>query len=99
MCDEGRFGWKYTHSDQRLVSPEIRVNGQVSSRDWDQTLTSVRNAVKKAAAGKGKLAAVLSPWMTVEEAWLLSHFLKSLSPDAVLAPGTSSRQRSGRTIP
>jgi NADH-quinone oxidoreductase subunit G len=87
MCDEGRFGWKYTHSDQRLVSPEIRVNGQISSRDWDQTLTSARNALKKAALSKGKLAAVLSPWMTVEEAWLLSNFLKSLSPTAVLALG------------
>jgi len=87
MCDEGRFGWKYTHSDQRLTSPEIRVNGQVSSRDWDQTLTSARNALKKAAGGQGKLAAVLSPWMTVEEAWLLSSYLKSLTPSAVLALG------------
>ncbi|MFM7056723.1 MAG: molybdopterin-dependent oxidoreductase [Planctomycetota bacterium] len=87
MCDEGRFGWKYTHSDQRLTSPEIRVNGHVSSRDWDQTLTSVRNALRKAAGGKGKLAAVLSPWMTVEDAWLLSSFLRSIAPTAVLALG------------
>jgi NADH-quinone oxidoreductase subunit G len=87
MCDEGRFGWKYSHSDQRLTSPEVRINSQVSTRDWDQTLTSARNALKKAASGKTKLAAVLSPWMTVEEAWLLGSFLKSLCSEAVLALG------------
>ena len=88
MCDEGRFGWKYTHSDQRLSSPEIRTNGQVTSRDWDQVLSSARAALRKTAlAGKTKIAAVLSPWMTVEEAWILASFLKSLSPNAVLAMG------------
>jgi NADH-quinone oxidoreductase subunit G len=88
MCDEGRFGWKYTHSDQRLSSPEIRTNGQVTSRDWDQVLSSARAALRKTAlAGKTRIAAVLSPWMTVEEAWILASFLKSLSPNAVLAMG------------
>lgn len=88
MCDEGRFGWKYTHSDQRLSSPEIRTNGLVTSRDWDQVLSSARAALRKTAlAGKTRIAAVLSPWMTVEEAWILASFLRSLSPNAVLAMG------------
>lgn len=87
MCDEGRFGWKYTHSDQRLTSPEARTNGHVTSSDFDAVLASVRSALKKAAQGKGKVAAVLSPWMTVEEAYLLSGFLKSLSGDVTLAMG------------
>ena len=36
--------------------------------------------------GKG-IAAVLSPWMTVEEAYLLASYLKSLSPNVSLALG------------
>lgn len=87
MCDEGRFGWKYTHSDQRLASPEARTNGHVTSSDFDSVLSSVRTALKKAAQGKGKVAAVLSPWMTVEEAYLLAGFLKSLSGAVTLAMG------------
>jgi NADH-quinone oxidoreductase subunit G len=88
MCDAGRFGWKYTHSDQRLVSPEVRKNGAVKSKDWDSVLASVRSVLKKAAAsGGGRLAAVLSPWMTVEEAYLLAGFLKGLSSDVTLALG------------
>jgi NADH-quinone oxidoreductase subunit G len=88
MCDAGRFGWKYTHSDQRLTSPEARTNGQVISTDFDAVLSSVRAALKKAAqSGQRKVAAVLSPWMTVEEAYLLSNFLKGLSEDVTLAMG------------
>ena len=87
MCDEGRFGWKYTHSDQRLTSPEARTNGHVTSSDFDSVLGSVRTALKMAAQGKGKVAAVLSPWMTVEEAYLLAGFLKSLSGEVTLAMG------------
>jgi NADH-quinone oxidoreductase subunit G len=87
MCDEGRFGWKYTHSHQRLTSPEARTNGHVTSSDFESVLASVRSALKKAAQGKGKVAAVLSPWMTVEEAYLLAGFLKSLSGAVTLAMG------------
>ncbi len=87
MCDEGRFGWKYTHSDQRLASPEVRTNGHVTSSDFDTVLASARTALKKAAQGKGKVAAVLSPWMTVEEAYLLAGLLKSLSSNVTLAMG------------
>lgn len=87
MCDEGRFGWKYTHSDQRLTSPEARTNGHVTSSDFESVLASVRSALKKASQGKGKVAAVLSPWMTVEEAYLLAGFLKGLSSAVTLAMG------------
>ena len=87
MCDEGRFGWKYTHSGERLSSPEARTNGQVTANDFDIVLASARTALKKAAQGKGKVAAVLSPWMTVEEAYLLAGLLKGLSANVTLAMG------------
>lgn len=88
MCDAGRFGWKYTHSDQRLMSPEARTNGHATTADYDTVLSSARAALKKAAeSGKNKVAAVLSPWMTLEEAYLLSSFLKGISDDVTLAMG------------
>jgi NADH-quinone oxidoreductase subunit G len=86
MCDEGRFGWKYVHRDERLTLPEERRNSKVVSRDWDRILPAVRAAL--VAAGRDEkrgIAAVLSPWMTLEEAYLLASFLKSLSPKVSLA--------------
>ena len=88
MCDAGRFGWKYTHSDQRLMSPGTRTNGHLTTIDFDAVLSSARTALVKAAQiGKGKVAAVLSPWMTVEEAYLLASYLKGISADVTLAMG------------
>jgi NADH-quinone oxidoreductase subunit G len=88
MCDEGRFGWKYIHSEQRIGLPEQRRDGKIVSRDWDVVLPDARRALVEAAKVSGKkIAAVLSPWMTLEEAYLLASYLKSLSANVVLAMG------------
>lgn len=88
MCDEGRFGFNYIHSAQRLTEP-LRPSGEGRAiSDWETVLPEVRTALREAAAG-GKLAAVLSPWMTVEEAYLLASFLKSLSQDVRLIMGAA----------
>lgn len=89
MCDEGRFGWNYLHAEQRLRLPEQRDRyGKVLSREWDEVLPEVRKTLHAAARKTGKyLAAVLSPWMTLEEAYLLASYLKSLTPNVTLALG------------
>src|SRR6266404_1766824 len=45
MCDEGRFGWKYIHSDERITLPEQRRDAKIVSRDWDVVLPDVRRAL------------------------------------------------------
>jgi NADH-quinone oxidoreductase subunit G len=88
MCDEGRFGWKYIHSDDRLLQPQSRLSTTPATSDWDVTLAAVRSGFEAAAKSRPEgVAAVLSPWMTVEEAYLLSKYLKSLSPKVKLALG------------
>ena len=99
MCDEGRFGWKYTHSEQRLTAPQTRSNGHAAPLSWEDLLVSVRSALQKAASGKQSLAAVLSPWMTVEEAWMLAVFMRSISPQAVLAVGPVRVEGSDQHFP
>jgi NADH-quinone oxidoreductase subunit G len=86
MCDEGRFGWKYIHAEERLTVPELkRRDGSLVARDWDAVLAAVRKGLD---AGRNRsLAAILSPWMTLEEAYLLVSYLKSLSASATLALG------------
>ncbi|MBL9164241.1 MAG: (2Fe-2S)-binding protein [Planctomycetaceae bacterium] len=88
MCDEGRFGWKYIHSDERLTFPARRKNGEVRTRDWDDIIPSLQKALAKAVAkAPEKCAAVFSPWMTVEEAFMLAAYLRGLSPKVKLALG------------
>lgn len=88
MCDEGRFGWKYIHSDRRLKSPVQRQDGSVTSTSWTVVLPNVRQAIRDAVKSAPKrFAALISPWSTVEEAALLANFLKDLSPEVTLALG------------
>ncbi|RIK76575.1 MAG: ferredoxin [Planctomycetota bacterium] len=88
MCDEGRFGWKYIHVENRLTFPVRRKNGQIRTRDWDDVIPSLQKALAKAAArAPEKCAAIFSPWMTCEEAYMLASFLRSLSPKFRLALG------------
>lgn len=89
MCDDGRFGWKYIHSDQRLKRPEVSQGDRRTAVDWETALNATRTALQSAAKSNPKaVAAVLSPWMTVEEAFLLAKYLKSLSSDIRLALGS-----------
>ena len=58
------------------------------SKDWDVVLPALHSALATAAKDPHKgLAAVLSPWMTLEEAYLLASYLKSLSTKVTLALG------------
>ena len=60
----------------------LEKSGYVSA-DWSTLPAELSARLKKA----GKLAAVLSPHLTVEEAYLLAKYVKSLDPAAVLALG------------
>jgi NADH-quinone oxidoreductase subunit G len=70
------------------VPVQRRRDGAVVSRDWDVILPALRAALVAAGRQSGKgIAAVLSPWMTLEEAFLLSGYLKSLTTNLALASG------------
>lgn len=100
MCDEGRFGWKYIHSEERLTFPEQRQNGQPVTRHWDAITPTLQKMLTGAVThAPGRVAAVLSPWMTLEEAWMLGSWLRSLSPDVVLALGPVRRDGEDDTYP
>jgi NADH-quinone oxidoreductase subunit G len=71
MCDEGRFGFKYVNSQDRLLSPQVRSNGKQLHVEWDAMLPALRRELKAAAQTHGAgFAVMLSPWLTVEEAYL-----------------------------
>ncbi|MBM4076322.1 MAG: 2Fe-2S iron-sulfur cluster binding domain-containing protein, partial [Planctomycetes bacterium] len=86
MCDEGRFGWKYVHSDQRISRPRQQSGGKIVASDWETVLPALTGALKDAVVrAPSKFAVVISPWATVEEAFLLATFARKLSSSAKLA--------------
>ncbi len=89
MCDEGRFGWKYVQDPRRITRPFVRRGAESEPLDWSEVpvLLKTRFEAALSAGDGGGLAAVLSPFMACEEAWLLARFVRGLSPQAVLVPG------------
>jgi len=70
LADRDRFSYEAVYSDERLLAPRIKQAGEWRDIDWEEALTTVADAIKKAEARKvGLLAA---PWITAEEAHLLS---------------------------
>jgi NADH-quinone oxidoreductase subunit G len=88
MCDEGRFGFHYVNSNQRLLKPLARRDGRLTPATYENLLPSLRREIRETVAGDpGAAAVVLSPFLTCEEAYLLAKFFKGLSPEVRLALG------------
>lgn len=102
ICDDGRYGYHHVHSEQRLIGAERRVeaiadasqDGQgngtpagdtpiYAAVEWSAALSKLGEEFSRT----GRLAAVLSPQLTVEEAYLLAKWIRQLDPEASLALG------------
>ncbi|MGE3807056.1 MAG: molybdopterin-dependent oxidoreductase [Gemmataceae bacterium] len=87
MCDDGRLGYHYVNDDHRLHEPTVK-SGNGQKRSWPEILTAIRGELKSAAAKEPtKIAGMLSPFLTCEEAFLFAKFLKGLSSEAKLYLG------------
>lgn len=89
MCDEGRYGYHYVNDDERFGKPLQRIEvGSYKAPGWQAVLGGIKKDFTEAAATHAdKLYAILSPFLTVEEAYLAAKWFKSLSPNVKLALG------------
>jgi NADH-quinone oxidoreductase subunit G len=88
ICDEGRYGYHYVNSQDRLKQPACKTQGKLASSTYEAMLPEIRSELKEAASKDGSaVAAVLSPFLTCEEAFLLASHIKKLAPAAQLALG------------
>ncbi len=74
LCINGRYGFDYINSDQRLKNP--LVNG--TSADWNQAMTLAAGRLKEivAANGADAVAGLTSPRLTNEEQFLFQKFFR-----------------------
>ena len=102
MCDEGRYGYHHVHSDltaDRAASAARRAAdaaGLVAAAVRENCTSELRQA--------GRVAAVLSPHLTVEEAYLLAKYIRGsrsqrgLSLGPVPVVGQDETFKNGFTI-
>jgi NADH-quinone oxidoreductase subunit G len=87
MCDEGRYSYKAANDPNLLQAMYVRKNGDLSAVAVDEAAKRVEEGLKEICLAGGLVAGLLSPFLTVEEAYLLASYLKGLSPANVLALG------------
>ncbi len=101
MCDQGRFGWKYVHDPQRLDRLIVRRGREEESVDWSALPEIARGRFAQVIEkdGPAKVGALLSPFMSCEEAWLLGRFIRRMAPEATLALGPVPVEGQDETFP
>ncbi len=80
LSDKDRFSYQALNSEQRLVRPMIREQGQWREVDWHDALAFVATRLKslRDAHGANALGALGSPHSTLEELFLLGKFMRGL---------------------
>jgi NADH-quinone oxidoreductase subunit G len=81
IADRDRFSYQGIYSEDRLLKPLLRRNGELAEVSWDEALqwTAERlgNVVKKQGGG-AQIGALAAPSATLEELFLLNKLLHGL---------------------
>lgn len=86
ICNFGRYDYPHVHDPRRLCTPHTpcAAGGTRSvPSTWSEIVTSLNAALRSV----GRLAAVISPHLTVEEAYLLCKLVRGIDANAVLVIG------------
>jgi NADH-quinone oxidoreductase subunit G len=95
ICDEGRYGWKHVFDQRRLVEPRIRRDGVLTPIGWEDAIRELDTALR----GATRLVVVLSPHLTVEEAYLLVKYAQEVQPSAALILGPVPTRGEDQSLP
>ncbi len=89
MCDEGRFGSDYVHDAKRISSPIVRRGLDETTPAWEDMPEILRFRFEEHVREHSgeSVVAMLSPFMSCEEGWLLIKFIREIAPNATLAMG------------
>jgi NADH-quinone oxidoreductase subunit G len=87
ICDEGRYSYKAANDPYLLSAMYVRKNDDLRPAPIDEALAAVDRGLKQVAEQGGRIAGVLSPFLTVEEAYLMASYLNGLGGECVLALG------------
>jgi NADH-quinone oxidoreductase subunit G len=98
ICDEGRYGYKPANDPALLSAMYVKKGDDHAAVPSDEALKAVDRGLKQAVVEGKTIAGVLSPFLTVEEAFLMARYLRELSASSVLALGPVPSRGEDRTF-
>ncbi len=85
LSDRDRFSYEGLNSEERLTAPMIKQGGRWQETDWQTALEYVAHGLKniKHEHGADAIAALATPYSTLEELALLQKLVRDLGSDNV----------------
>jgi len=100
ITDEVRYGWKFVHSDDRLTTPMRRQYGTLVESEWTRAYDQALAGLQRHSIGSDKrLALIVSPMLTCEEAYQLATLAREIDDEAILAVGPVPHDGEDRHYP
>jgi NADH-quinone oxidoreductase subunit G len=80
LCDKGRYGLEWVHSDARVAAPLVRTAGELVETTWPEALDQAAEAIRQAldARGPDAVAVLGGAHGTNEDAYLWARFAKGV---------------------
>ena len=82
MCDQGRLGFHYIHSEKRLTAPIVRRGPESSIASWGEVIPQVAERLKQFVPEQ--IGIIASGRLTNEEAFLAAEIRRVLGGDLVM---------------
>lgn len=104
ITDEVRYGWKFVHREDRLWMPAVKgmdpfVRTEAPSA-WETALDRVDDQLRSLGPVANKrLALLVSPMLSCEDAYHLARYALAVDPQALLAVGPVPVVGSDKTFP
>ncbi len=102
ITDEVRHGWKFVQREDRLTLPLLKgqANATVAqaSQRWTDAVAAA-HALLAAAAASGRVALLVSPMLSCEDAYLLAHMALAYDASAILGVGPVPTVGEDKTFP
>ncbi|MDH5357636.1 MAG: NADH-quinone oxidoreductase subunit NuoG [Gammaproteobacteria bacterium] len=85
LSDRDRFSYLGLNHEQRATNPMIKQNGKWQQVGWETALQTAIDGLKKIKADYGaeKIAGLISPSATLEEAYLFQKLLRGLGSNNI----------------
>lgn len=102
ITDEVRYGWRFVHDIKRLRLPSVKKLPAFAEAEAPAAYRAAYEAVNDgldAAAKNGRIALMLSPMLSCEDAYELASAITAIDPDAVLGIGPVPFAGEDKTFP
>jgi len=85
ISDRDRFSYEGLYTEDRIMSPMLRVDGELQPVDWQTALAETAKALKENAEQHGakSIAALVSATATVEEQYLAQKLMRGLGSNNI----------------